>query len=119
VALGIMCNALVCLAIWMTYSARSVTDKVLAIIFPITAFVAAGFEHSIANMYFLPMGLAVKEGASDGFWQTIDKAPGDFPDVTVVNALVDNILPVTIGNVIGGSIMVGLAYWLIYVRTTS
>ena len=119
VALGIMCNALVCLAIWMTYSARSVTDKVLAIIFPITAFVAAGFEHSIANMYFLPMGLAVKEGASDGFWQTIDKAPGDFPDVTVVNAVVDNILPVTIGNVIGGSIMVGLAYWLIYVRTTS
>jgi formate transporter len=118
VALGIMCNALVCLAIWMTYSARSVADKVLAIIFPITAFVAAGFEHSIANMYFLPMGLAVKEGASDGFWRTIDKAPGDFPDVTVVNAVVDNILPVTIGNVIGGSIMVGLVYWLIYLRST-
>jgi formate/nitrite transporter FocA (FNT family) len=56
VALGIMCNALVCLAIWLTYAARSVTDKVLAIVFPITAFVAAGFEHSVANMYFLPMG---------------------------------------------------------------
>jgi formate transporter len=118
VALGIMCNALVCLAIWMTYSARSVADKVLAIIFPITAFVAAGFEHSIANMYFLPMGLAVKEGASDGFWRTIEKAPGDFPDVNVANAVVGNILPVTIGNVIGGSIMVGLVYWLIYLRST-
>jgi formate transporter len=59
-ALGVMCNALVCLAIWLTYSARTVTDKILAVIFPITAFVAAGFEHSVANMYFLPAGLAIK-----------------------------------------------------------
>ncbi len=61
VFLGIMCNVLVCLAVWMTYSARSTIDKIMAIIFPITAFVAAGFEHSIANMYFIPIGLLIKE----------------------------------------------------------
>ena len=116
VVLGMMCNALVCLAIWLTYSARTVTDKVLAILFPITAFVAAGFEHSIANMYFLPMGLLVKEGAADSFWSTVDKGAGDFPDLTLGNVVLSNLLPVTIGNIIGGSLMVGLVYWLVYLR---
>lgn len=69
VALGALCNALVCLAVWLTYSARIVTDKVLAILFPISAFVAAGLEHSVANMYFLPLGLLVKDGAGDSSWQ--------------------------------------------------
>jgi formate transporter len=115
-ALGIMCNALVCLAVWLTYSARSVTDKILAIIFPITAFVAAGFEHSVANMYFLPIGLAIKEHGSDSFYAASGVSPGDYPDLTLSNAIVENLIPVTIGNVIGGSVMVGLVYWLIYVR---
>jgi len=119
VALGVMCNALVCLAVWMAYSARSVTDKILAVIFPITAFVAAGFEHSVANMYFLPMGVAVKEDGSDAFFADIGKAPADFPDVTWANVVLDNLIPVTIGNIIGGSLMVGLVYWLVYVRTDS
>jgi formate transporter len=118
-ALGIMCNALVCIAIWLTYSARSVTDKILAVIFPITAFVAAGFEHSVANMYFLPMGLLVKEEGSDAFFATSGTSPADFPDVTLANIVVDNLIPVTIGNIIGGSLMVGLVYWLVYVRTKS
>ena len=117
IALGIMCNALVCLAIWLTYAARSVTDKVLAILFPITAFVAAGFEHSIANTYFLPMGLLIHDRAPASFWHASGTSPSDFPDITWTHALVDNLLPVTIGNIIGGSVMVGLAYWLIYVRT--
>jgi len=116
-ALGIMCNALVCLAIWLTYSARSVTDKILAVIFPITAFVAAGFEHSIANMYFLPMGLAVKEQGSGTFFDASGVSAADYPDLTVANAIVENLIPVTIGNIIGGSVMVGLVYWLVYVRT--
>jgi formate transporter len=116
-ALGIMCNALVCLAIWLTYSARSVTDKILAIIFPITAFVAAGFEHSVANMYFLPTGLAIKEWGSDGFYATTGATPADYPELTLGNAVLDNLVPVTLGNIVGGSVMVGLAYWLIYVRT--
>ena len=115
-ALGIMCNALVCLAIWLTYSARSVTDKILAIIFPISAFVAAGFEHSVANMYFLPIGLAIKEWGSDSFYETSGLAPGEFSHLTLSNAVVENLIPVTIGNVIGGSVMVGLVYWLIYIR---
>jgi formate transporter len=114
--LGILCNALVCLAIWMTYGARSVTDKILAIIFPITAFVAAGFEHSVANMYFLPIGLAIKEWGSDSFYAASGLSPDDFPDVNVTNAVFENLIPVTIGNVIGGSVMVGLVYWLVYVR---
>jgi formate transporter len=118
-ALGVMCNALVCLAIWLTYSARSVTDKILAVIFPITAFVAAGFEHSVANMYFLPMGLLVKEEGSAAFFDEIGKAPADFPDVTLADIAIGNLLPVTIGNIIGGSLMVGLVYWLVYVRTKS
>jgi formate transporter len=117
IALGIMCNALVCLAIWLTYAARSVTDKVLAILFPITAFVAAGFEHSVANMYFLPMGLLIHDDGSSAFWQASGASPSDYPDITWTHALVDNLLPVTIGNIIGGSVMVGLVYWLIYVRT--
>jgi len=119
VALGIMCNALVCLAIWLTYSARTVTDKILAVIFPITAFVAAGFEHSVANMYFLAIGLLVKEDGSGGFFAEIGEAPADFPDITLANAVVDNLIPVTIGNIIGGSLMVGVVYWLVYVRTKS
>jgi formate transporter len=119
VALGIMCNALVCLAIWLTYSARSVTDKILAIIFPITAFVAAGFEHSVANMYFLPMGVLIREQGSSEFYAASGTSPADYPDVSWANAIVDNLIPVTIGNIIGGSVMVGLVYWLVYVRTRS
>jgi len=118
-ALGIMCNALVCLAIWLTYSARSVTDKILAVIFPITAFVAAGFEHSVANMYFLPTGLAIKEWGSDSFYTASGVSGSDYSQLTLSDAIVNNLIPVTIGNIIGGSIMVGLAYWLIYVRTRS
>ena len=114
-----MCNALVCLAVWLSYSARSVTDKVLAVLFPITAFVAAGFEHSVANMYFLPMGVLVRDHGSDAFWAASGKSPDEFPDVTWANAIFDNLVPVTIGNIIGGSLMVGLVYWLIYIRTRS
>jgi formate transporter len=119
VALGIMCNALVCLAIWLTYSARSVTDKILAIIFPISAFVAVGFEHSVANMFFLPMGVLIREQGSDEFFASSGTAASDYPDVSWTNAIVDNLLPVTIGNVIGGAVMVGLVYWLVYVRAES
>jgi formate transporter len=116
VALGMLCNALVCLAVWLTYGARSVTDKVLAILFPISAFVAAGFEHSVANMYFLPLGLLVKDGAGDSFWQAAGASAGDYPDLTWSAAALDNLVPVTLGNVFGGAVMVGLVYWLVYRR---
>ncbi len=116
IALGIMCNALVCLAVWLCFSARTVTDKILAIVFPITAFVAAGFEHSVANMYFLSMGWLVKTFAPDSFWQTIGKSAADYADITWKNILLGNLLPVTIGNIIGGAGLVGLVYWFVYVR---
>lgn len=116
VVLGILCNALVCVAIWLTFSARSLTDKVLAVIFPISAFAAAGFEHSVANMYFIPMGLFIRAGAGPEFWAAIGKNPADYPAVTWYNFLVTNLLPVTIGNIVGGAVMVGLVYWFVYLR---
>jgi formate transporter FocA len=116
IALGVMCNALVCLAVWLSYSARSTADRMLAVFPPITAFVALGFEHSIANMYFIPMGLLIKSGASEAFWQAIEKSPESYPGLTSYNFLVGNLLPVTIGNVIGGALLVGLVYWFVYRR---
>jgi formate/nitrite transporter len=114
--LGIMCNALVCLAVWMCFSARTTVDRVLSIVPPIAAFVAAGFEHSIANIYFIPMGLFIKAGAPDSFWRAIGKTAADFPELTWGNFLVGNLVPVTIGNIIGGSIMVAAVYWFVYLR---
>ncbi len=116
IMLGIMCNALVCLAVWLTYSARTVSDKVMAIIPPITAFVAAGFEHSIANMYFIPMGLFIRSGAPASFWTNIGKTAADYGNLTWDRFLINNLLPVTIGNIIGGALMVGAVYWFVYLR---
>jgi formate/nitrite transporter len=111
-ALGILCNALVCLAVWLTFSARSTVDKIAAIIFPIAAFVAAGFEHSVANMYFIPIGLLIKYfdpafAANTGL---------DLSSLTWGNFLLHNLLPVTIGNIIGGSLLVAGFYWIIFLR---
>lgn len=116
VVLGLFCNALVCLAVWLCMGARTASDKILAIIFPITAFVAAGFEHSVANMYFIPVGLFIKAGANADFWASIGKTPADFAQLTWGNFFLTNLLPVTIGNIIGGAVMVGLGYWFIYLR---
>lgn len=107
VAAGIGCNILVCLAVWLCMSARTVTDKILAIIFPITAFVATGMEHCVANMYFIPMALLTKLGNPEA---------GAYDALTIENFLVNNLLPVTVGNIIGGTLFVGLTYWFIYVR---
>lgn len=115
--LGVLCNALVCLAVWLCFSARSVVDKIAAIVFPVTAFVAAGFEHCVANMYFIPAGLLIKYGAPQGFWTTIGKTPSDFAQLTWTGFLWNNLLPVTLGNMIGGVVLVGLGYWYAYLRT--
>lgn len=111
---GVFCNVLVCLAIWLCISARSDSDKVLLIIPPITAFVACGFEHSVANMYFIPQALFIQAWAGSEFWMSIGKSPLDFANLSWGNFLVTNLLPVTIGNIIGGAVMVGLVYWAIY-----
>lgn len=119
VALGMLCNALVCLAVWLTLSARSTTDRILAVLFPIAAFVAAGFEHSVANMYFIPMGLLVKDLAAPQFWTAIGTSEGQYASLTWSAFMIRNLLPVTIGNVIGGAGMVGAIYWFIYLRPGS
>jgi formate/nitrite transporter len=103
---GILCNVLVCAAVWLAYAGRSVTDKIVAVILPVSAFVAAGFEHCVANMYFLPLAwLLVETGhVPAGF---------DASSVTLVG-VVHNLVPVTLGNVVGGAGMVGAVYWAIY-----
>ena len=116
IVLGILCNALVCMAVWMTYSARSTMDKIAAIIFPITAFVAAGFEHSIANMYFIPVGLFIKDYAGEAFWTAIGKTPADYASITWSSFFINNLIPVTIGNIIGGAVLVAAVYWMVFLR---
>jgi formate/nitrite transporter len=98
---GILCNVLVCLAVWLCMAARGVADKILAILFPISAFVACGFEHSVANMFFLPLGAVVAGagGASLG-WAAIG----------------GNLLFVTLGNIVGGTLLVAMVYWFVYLR---
>ncbi|WKA28598.1 formate/nitrite transporter family protein [Bradyrhizobium roseum] len=113
--LAVLCNVLVCLAVWMSFGARSVADKVLVIVPPITAFVAAGFEHSIANLYLLPYGLAIKAWAGAAFWTSIGQTPAAFPGLGVA-AVLHNIAVATIGNLVGGSLMVGGVYWFVYLR---
>ncbi len=110
-ARGILCNALVCLAIWLCFSARTVTGKILSILFPITAFVAAGFEHSIANMYFIPMGMLL---ANQPAVMAAAGVTADGVANLTVAGFIGNLVPVTIGNIIGGSILVGAVYWLAY-----
>ncbi len=105
---GVLCNVLVCLAVWLAMAGRTVTDKVLAIVFPIAAFVACGFEHSVANMYFIPLGVFLRE-------QAVVSGAGNLDPLNWVG-LARNLLPVTLGNLVGGAGMVGLVYWVIYRR---
>jgi formate/nitrite transporter len=111
-ARGILCNILVCLAVWLCFGARSTVDKVFAILFPITAFVACGFEHSIANMYFIPMGIAMAGQA-----KVVEVAGVTASQVAHLNiaGFIGNLVPVTLGNIVGGT-FVGSIYWLIYLR---
>jgi formate/nitrite transporter len=108
--LGVLCNVLVCMAVWMAMAGRSVVDKAVAIVFPISAFVAAGFEHSIANMYYFPMALLLKAGGAP--------LPAGAEAITV-GAMFGNLGPVIAGNIVGGSVLVALVYWVIYLRGRS
>ncbi|MCL4270353.1 MAG: formate/nitrite transporter [Anaerolineales bacterium] len=115
IALGILCNALVCLAVWLTYSARTTLDKIAAIIFPITAFVAAGFEHSVANMYFIGYGLLVKDFAPEFVTKVSERVP-NLGALTWEAFFINNLIPVTIGNIIGGAVLVAAVYWVVFLR---
>ncbi|HVO92981.1 MAG TPA: formate/nitrite transporter family protein, partial [Terriglobales bacterium] len=104
---GLLCNILVCLAVWLALAGRSVADKISAIVFPISAFVAAGFEHSVANMYFIPLGLLVQ-----------GQLTGDHPAALGITGLWSNLIPVTLGNIAGGGVMVAAIYYLVYRRSS-
>jgi formate transporter len=111
---GILCNALVCLAVWLCFSARTVISKIGAIIFPITAFVASGFEHNVANMYFVPMGLILKNNGHVLNALSISSPGIDLSNLNAMGFL-GNQLSVTLGNIVGGALMVGVVYWMIII----
>ena len=113
--LGILCNVLVCLAVWLALGARTTTDKVLAVLFPVSAFVAAGFEHSVANMYFIPLGLFVKDWGPADMWSQLASSAAAYGGLTWLSFF-RSLIPVTIGNIIGGGALVGGVYWFIYLR---
>lgn len=109
---GILCNILVCLAVWMAIASSNIIGKIFAIFFPIMTFVAMGFEHSVANMYFIPLGLFLKGTAAAA-------ASGlDLSGLTWISFLWNNLLPVTLGNILGGAFFVGALYWMVYVRNS-
>ncbi|RLC63805.1 MAG: formate/nitrite transporter family protein, partial [Chloroflexi bacterium] len=110
---GILCNVLVCLAVWLCMSGRSVVDKIWAILFPITAFVASGFEHSVANMYFIPMGLLLR--GEPEVVAAAGKVAGDLVNLNLAG-FVGNLISVTTGNIFGGGFLVAMVYWFIYRR---
>ncbi|MEZ9038994.1 MULTISPECIES: formate transporter FocA [unclassified Vibrio] len=116
IALGIMCNVLVCIAVWMTFSGRTLTDKIAVLILPVAMFVSSGFEHCIANMFQVPLAIGIKTFAPTEFWTMTGANPADYVDLNMMDFLMNNLLPVTIGNIIGGGIFVGMWYWLIYLR---
>lgn len=112
--LGILCNLMVCLAIWAAYSGRTTVDKVVAVTMPIALFVATGFEHSVANMFMIPLGILVRSTAGKEFWTASGLDASAYGDLTWSNFLVDNLLPVTLGNIVGGGVMIGVLYWTIF-----
>ncbi|MCX8638679.1 formate transporter FocA [Gilliamella sp. B3172] len=115
VFLGLLANLMVCLAAWMSYAGRSLLDKMLIMVLPVAMFVASGFEHSIANMFMIPMGIVINNFASPEFWTAVGVSPDAFKELTVEHFILNNLIPVTIGNILGG-LAVALPYWALYLR---
>jgi formate/nitrite transporter len=110
--LGIMCNWLVCLAVWISSGAESMAGKILSIFFPIWLFITSGFEHSVANMYYIPAGIMIK--SNETFAQLSGLSSEALASLTWGSFAVNNLIPVTLGNIVGGGIFVGMAYWYAY-----
>ncbi len=115
-SLGIMCNIMVCAGVWMSYAGKSLTDKTLILILPIAMFVASGFEHCVANMFMVPMGILIQHCASPEFWTAIGVDPAQFADLTLGHFIGNNLIPVTLGNIVGGSFCMGLVQWFLHIR---
>jgi len=117
--LGVLANLLVCLGVWMSFAARSITDKFVAVALPVSMFVASGYEHSIANMFMIPLGYVIANFSGPDFWLATGANPAHFTDLTLANFVFNNLIPVTIGNIIGGGLLVGMTYWIIYCKKES
>lgn len=117
---GILCNLLVCLAVWMSYAAKDIAGKVLAIFFPIWLFIASGYEHSVANMYYLSAGLMAKSSSSFAIKAAneLEVSSDILNNLSIMNAFTDNLIPVTLGNLVGGALFIGAWYWWAYKRVT-
>lgn len=114
--LGIFCNIMVCIAVWMSYAGKSLTDKAFIMMLPIAMFVSSGFEHCVANMFMVPMGIAISHFASPEFWAMINVDPAQFADLDVSHFVVKNLIPATLGNIVGGVFFIGLMQWFLYIR---
>jgi formate transporter len=115
VFLGLLANLMVCLAAWMSYAGRSLLDKMLIMVLPVAMFVASGFEHSIANMFMIPMGIVINNFASPEFWSAVGVSPDAFKALTVDHFILNNLIPVTIGNILGG-LLVAIPNWALHLR---
>ncbi|PXY96524.1 formate transporter FocA [Frischella perrara] len=115
VCLGFLANLMVCLAVWLSYAGRSLLDKMLIMILPVAMFVASGFEHSIANMFMIPMGIVIHNFAPPEFWASLNLSSDAFSSLTIEHFIFNNLIPVTIGNILGG-LAIALSYWGLYLR---
>jgi len=113
-SLGVLCNLLVCLGIWMTFSSKDMLTKAMLLILPVAMFVSSGFEHSIANLFMVPLGIVLQHTVSPEYLLAVGYNADSFADLTVSHFVINNLIPVTLGNIVGGAVMVGLGYWLIY-----
>ncbi|GGI97725.1 formate transporter FocA [Shewanella hanedai] len=111
--LGILCNMLVCLGVWMTFASKDALTKAILLMLPVAMFVSSGFEHSIANLFMVPLGIAISQFAQPEFFTSLGINSAQFADLTLSHFIFNNLIPVTLGNIVGGGVFVGLGYWLI------
>jgi len=111
--LGVLCNMLVCLGVWMTFASRDALTKAILLMLPVAMFVSSGFEHSIANLFMVPLGISIQHLASPEFFASLGVTAGQYSDLTIKHFIFNNLIPVTLGNIVGGGAFVGLGYWLI------
>ncbi|MGU3814707.1 formate transporter FocA [Vibrio diabolicus] len=115
-ALGILCNLLVCLAIWLTFSSANAMTKAAMTIMPVAMFVSSGFEHCVANMFMVPLGIVIANFAPESFWASVSVPASQYADLNIGHFITANLIPVTLGNIVGGAVLVGLANWCIFRR---
>jgi formate transporter len=113
-ALGILCNLMVCLAVWLSFSSHNAMTKAVMTILPVAMFVATGFEHCVANMFMIPLGITIQSFAPDTFWQAVGVDASQYADLSIYNFITANLIPVTLGNIVGGAVLVGLSNWCVF-----